>query len=92
MMMGVKVGLEKHHGVTYEDAAIETAVDLSMRIDVDNRLPDKAIDLLDRAGAQATVSELSMNPLDFNISGEDEFDAGNFFFRVNIDRHAAAIV
>ncbi len=75
MMMGIKGGLENHHGVTYEEEAIETAVDLSMRIDIDNRLPDKAIDLLDRAGAQATVSELSMNPLDFNISGEDEFDA-----------------
>lgn len=70
MLKGVAKGLSKHHDVLYEDAAIETAVDLSMKIDVDNRLPDKAIDLLDRAGAQATVSELSMNPMDFMTSGE----------------------
>lgn len=70
VLAGIKQALEKHHDVAYEDEAIETAVDLSMRIDVDNRLPDKAIDLLDRAGAQATVSELSMSPLDFATSGE----------------------
>jgi len=75
MLMGIKGGLEKHHGATYEDAAVETAVDLSMKIDVDNRLPDKAIDLLDRAGAQATVSELSMNPIDFMTSGQAQEDA-----------------
>lgn len=70
MLQGVAKGLSKHHDAVYEDDAIETAVDLSMKIDVDNRLPDKAIDLLDRAGAQATVSELSMNPMDFMTSGE----------------------
>lgn len=70
MLKGVAASLSKHHEATYEDEAIETAVDLSMRIDVDNRLPDKAIDLLDRAGAQATISALSMNPMDFMTSGE----------------------
>lgn len=70
MLRGVARGLAKHHQATYLDEAIETAVDLSMRLDVDHRLPDKAIDLLDRAGAQATVSELSMNPADFQTSAD----------------------
>jgi len=70
MLKGVARGLAKHHQATYLDETIETAVDLSMRLDVDHRLPDKAIDLLDRAGAQATVSALSMNPADFQTSAD----------------------
>ena len=48
-------GLQKHyesfHGVVYEDAALVEAVELSVKHIHDRKLPDKAIDLVDEAGA-----------------------------------------
>ena len=51
ILKGLKDSYEKHHGVTYSDAAIEAAVSLSVRHLKDLHLPDKAIDVLDEAGA-----------------------------------------
>ena len=42
---------EKFHGVTYDDAALDFAVDASYKFVNDRYLPDKAIDLIDEAGA-----------------------------------------
>jgi ATP-dependent Clp protease ATP-binding subunit ClpC len=56
MLKGVKQKLEDYHGVLINDLAIESAVDLSVRFDTDHRLPDKAIDLLDRASARIRTS------------------------------------
>ena len=50
---GVREHYERHHGVTYADAAIEAAVRLSQRYIHDRRLPDKAINVLDLAGSRA---------------------------------------
>jgi ATP-dependent Clp protease ATP-binding subunit ClpA len=50
--------LEKFHNVTYTAAAIDKAVELSSRYIHDRKLPDKAIDVLDEAGAaQASKPE-----------------------------------
>ncbi len=51
---GVRDTYERHHGVTYADAAIEAAVRLSQRYLHDRRLPDKAINVLDLAGSRAS--------------------------------------
>ena len=51
ILKGLKDSYEKHHGVTFSDAAIEAAVSLSVRHLKDLHLPDKAIDVLDEAGA-----------------------------------------
>jgi len=51
ILKGLKDSYEKHHGVTYSDEAIEAAVVLSVRHLKDLHLPDKAIDVLDEAGA-----------------------------------------
>ncbi len=51
ILKGLKDSYEKHHGVTYTDEAIEAAVTLSTRHLKDLHLPDKAIDVLDEAGA-----------------------------------------
>jgi len=51
ILKGLKDSYEKHHGVTYSDEAIEAAVTLSVRHLKDLHLPDKAIDVLDEAGA-----------------------------------------
>jgi ATP-dependent Clp protease ATP-binding subunit ClpC len=65
MLHGVRQKLEEFHSVQISDEAIESAVDLSQRFDNDHRLPDKAIDLLDRACARirisATTSETEIN-------------------------------
>src|SRR5690606_17259995 len=42
---------EEHHGLTYSDDALRAAVDLSARYIGDRKLPDKAIDVIDEAGA-----------------------------------------
>lgn len=51
ILKGIKNRFEKHHQVKYSDEAIEAAVELSKRYINDRSLPDKAIDVLDEAGA-----------------------------------------
>ena len=51
ILEGLRSGYESYHGVRYTAPALKAAVDLSMRYLPDRRLPDKAIDLLDEAGA-----------------------------------------
>ena len=46
---------EKFHGVTYDEAALDFAVDASYKFVNDRFLPDKAIDLIDEAGASLEV-------------------------------------
>ncbi len=60
MLKGIRGKLEEHHGCLINDDAIASAVDLSIRFDSDHRLPDKAIDLLDRAGATLQAPVLTM--------------------------------
>ncbi|MDH3974880.1 MAG: ATP-dependent Clp protease ATP-binding subunit [Deltaproteobacteria bacterium] len=55
ILKGIKDELELHHQVMISDIAIEKAVDLSIRFDGDHQLPDKAIDLLDQAGARNQI-------------------------------------
>ena len=59
MLQGLRSKLEQHHGCCISDDAVTSAVDLSVRFDNDHRLPDKAIDLLDRAGAGLRVPALT---------------------------------
>src|SRR5690606_12192851 len=48
---GLKSYYEEHHHVTYSSEAIHAAVELSARYIGDRKLPDKAIDVIDEAGA-----------------------------------------
>ena len=52
ILQGLKPRYEAHHGVTYADDAIQAAVDLSVKHIADRLLPDKAIDVIDEAGAR----------------------------------------
>ncbi|WP_226468315.1 ATP-dependent Clp protease ATP-binding subunit ClpA [Luteimonas panaciterrae] len=52
ILQGLKSKYEAHHGVTYADDAIKAAVDLSVKHIGDRLLPDKAIDVIDEAGAR----------------------------------------
>ncbi len=51
IMIGLKPYFEEHHKVRYTPEAIKAAVDLSARYINDRKLPDKAIDVIDEAGA-----------------------------------------
>jgi ATP-dependent Clp protease ATP-binding subunit ClpC len=55
----LKSRLEEHHGVAVTSAAIQAAVDLSIRHLPDLRLPDKAIDLIDQACSRAKLVTFS---------------------------------
>ncbi|MCC4595579.1 ATP-dependent Clp protease ATP-binding subunit ClpA [Xanthomonas campestris pv. phormiicola] len=52
ILQGLKPKYEAHHGVTYADDALQAAVDLSVKHIGDRLLPDKAIDVMDEAGAR----------------------------------------
>jgi ATP-dependent Clp protease ATP-binding subunit ClpC len=56
ILLGLRSRYEEHHGVQYTDDAIRAAVELSSRYVPDRFLPDKAIDLIDQAGARLRLS------------------------------------
>jgi ATP-dependent Clp protease ATP-binding subunit ClpC len=60
ILKGIRSKWEEHYQVRITDRALEVAVDLSIRFDVDHQLPDKAIDLIDQTGAHARIPYLSM--------------------------------
>src|SRR5262252_8525604 len=62
ILQGVKPRYEKFHLVNYTDEAIESAVYLSNRYIPDRFLPDKAIDLLDEAGARVKLRQATLPP------------------------------
>ena len=51
---------EEHHSVKYTPEAIKACVDLSVRYMSDRHLPDKAIDILDEAGARVHISNINV--------------------------------
>jgi len=61
ILKGLKKSYEEHHKVTYDDSALSAAVILSERYINDRHLPDKAIDLMDEAGARKAITNLPLN-------------------------------
>ncbi|CAH1905280.1 ATP-dependent Clp protease ATP-binding subunit ClpA [Candidatus Nitrotoga sp. HW29] len=51
ILKGLKSRFETHHGIKYSTAALTSAAELSSRFINDRHLPDKAIDVIDEAGA-----------------------------------------
>ena len=62
ILKGLRDRYEQHHKVTITDAAIASAVDLSARYITDLYLPDKAIDLIDEAGARLRIKRMTAPP------------------------------
>ena len=62
ILKGLRERYENHHRVTITDSAIQAAAELSSRYVQDRRLPDKAIDLIDEAGARLRIKRLTMPP------------------------------
>jgi len=55
ILRGLKSRFEDHHGVKYSSAAISAAAELSAKFINDRHLPDKAIDVIDEAGAAQRI-------------------------------------
>ncbi|AXT45343.1 MULTISPECIES: ATP-dependent Clp protease ATP-binding subunit ClpA [Chromobacterium] len=55
ILKGLKSRFEAHHGVKYTQSALSTAAELSARFINDRHLPDKAIDVIDEAGAAQKI-------------------------------------
>ena len=59
ILHGLKSRFEEHHGVRYGKGALEAAVELSARHINDRHLPDKAIDVMDEAGANLRLKPVA---------------------------------
>ena len=62
ILKGLRDRYESHHRVTISDAALEAAVDLSSRYITGRCLPDKAIDVIDEAGARVRLKAMTKPP------------------------------
>ena len=81
ILKGVKDRYEIYHHVTYTPAAMEAAVYQSSRYITDRFLPDKAIDLVDEAGARAKLREAGYS---------EEFSEINKSIRVAVEQMESA--
>ena len=59
ILHGLRGRFEEHHGIRYDDAALRAAAELSARHINDRHLPDKAIDVIDEAGARQRLKPLA---------------------------------
>jgi ATP-dependent Clp protease ATP-binding subunit ClpA len=68
ILKGLRSRYEEHHGITYSDSALKAAAELSSKFLNDRYLPDKAIDVIDEAGAfirlSGAVNRKKINPAD----------------------------
>ncbi|MFN5545454.1 MAG: ATP-dependent Clp protease ATP-binding subunit, partial [Bacteroidota bacterium] len=73
ILNNIRSKYEDHHSVTYDEAAIEACVKMSNRYISDRHLPDKAIDVLDEAGARVHISNIHVpdNILELEKAVED---------------------
>jgi len=62
ILKGLRDKYEAHHRVTYTDEAFEAAVEMSTRYITGRFLPDKAIDVIDEAGARVRIKSMTAPP------------------------------
>jgi len=72
ILKGLKSHFEAHHGVKYQPAALSAAAELSARFINDRHLPDKAIDVIDEAGAAQKILPKSKQK---RVIGKHEIEA-----------------
>jgi ATP-dependent Clp protease ATP-binding subunit ClpA len=72
ILRGLKTAYESHHKLRYTEAAIRSAVELSARYMTDRKLPDKAIDVIDEAGASQMLLTESKRK---KVIGQKEVEA-----------------
>ncbi len=72
ILKGLKSRFEEHHNVKYSNAALQAAAELSARYINDRHLPDKAIDVIDEAGAAQRIMPKSKQK---KVLGKAEIEA-----------------
>ncbi len=72
ILMGLRHKYEIHHKAVYDIDAIESSVKLSARYLTDRFLPDKAIDIMDEAGAKARIAAMTRPPKFKDIEADIE--------------------
>ena len=87
ILKGLKLHYEEHHGIEYTDAALKAAAELSAKHVNDRYLPDKAIDVIDEAGAFVKFSGSMHRKKDTSCryrkdSGENGKDTGKQCIRI----------
>lgn len=68
ILNGLKAKYESHHDVRYTAKAIRAAVDLAVKYINDRHLPDKAIDVIDEAGARSRLVPVSRRKKTINVA------------------------
>lgn len=68
ILNGLKSKYEAHHDVRYSAKAIRAAVELSVKYINDRHLPDKAIDIIDEAGARSRLTRVSKRKKTINVN------------------------
>jgi ATP-dependent Clp protease ATP-binding subunit ClpA len=68
ILMGLKPKYEAHHEVRYTNKAIRAAVELSAKYINERHLPDKAIDVIDEAGARCRMAPASKRKKTVNVA------------------------
>jgi ATP-dependent Clp protease ATP-binding subunit ClpA len=72
ILKGLQSRFEEHHGIEYSDAALTVAAELAARYINDRQLPDKAIDVIDEAGAAQRILPKELRT---QIIGKSEIEA-----------------
>lgn len=72
ILRNIRDKYEQHHNVNYTDEAVELTVKLSERYISDRYLPDKAIDVLDEAGARVHLNNIKVPEVILNLETEIE--------------------
>lgn len=72
ILRNIKDKYEKHHGVRYSEEAVDACVELSVRYMSDRHLPDKAIDIMDEAGARVHISNIHVPNEILSLEGKIE--------------------
>jgi ATP-dependent Clp protease ATP-binding subunit ClpA len=68
ILRGLKSRYEEHHGIKYEDEALQAAAELAARHINDRHMPDKAIDVVDEAGANLRLQPVENRERSVTVS------------------------
>ena len=75
ILQGLKSRFEEHHDIKYTNQALKTAAELTQRYINDRHLPDKAIDIIDEAGARQRIVPPSKRKKTIGVSDVEEIIA-----------------
>lgn len=90
-LKGLSSRYESHHGVTFAEDAVPTAVSMAQRFVSDRRLPDSAIDILDEAASRAQLRRAAGDALYAQLAGGTADSAVQSSIGTTLDTAGTAI-